>query len=332
MTGIEELRERVLQAERRFGVIDERDAKYSGRLITLMNAIEGRIREQQAEIEQQSEEILRQNKQIAGLSARLTRVGEENDQLRAMLHSLLKAIEGGQRDSLAETMLNLDRTVCALMQGSAQAAELDAAPLEPEEETAVAEIGAEEGIGAEEAVGSHEEISATEEPGDDSAQDEVPRDDEGAPAAPHFFAAEDAASATQGDSTEIVPTETVAEAEEAAAAGATAGAESEIEFSAAEEAAEETAGEEVAVAETLPETAVADEAAAGESSQPCTLDEIMRRVSRLVEEADAAGLPEAPDDTTLDDTKWDNAAPDDADDAASETDADDAAGRAAAAS
>ena len=44
MSGIEELRERVMDAENRFGSNDAERAGYSERLIAMMNAVEGRIR------------------------------------------------------------------------------------------------------------------------------------------------------------------------------------------------------------------------------------------------------------------------------------------------
>ena len=51
LSGIEELRQRVMDAEQRFGLNDAQRAKYSERLIVLMNAVEGRIREQQDQID-----------------------------------------------------------------------------------------------------------------------------------------------------------------------------------------------------------------------------------------------------------------------------------------
>ena len=57
MSGIEELRQRVSDAEERFGLFNEQHTKYSGRLIGLMNAVEERIRDQQGEIERQKSTI-----------------------------------------------------------------------------------------------------------------------------------------------------------------------------------------------------------------------------------------------------------------------------------
>ncbi len=91
MSGIEKLRQRVLDAEERFGLISEQHAKYSERLIDLMNAVEERIRDQQdeierhksaidphrAEIETQKAEIETQKAEIDGLGAAIAQQGED---------------------------------------------------------------------------------------------------------------------------------------------------------------------------------------------------------------------------------------------------------------
>jgi len=346
MTGIEELRERVLQAEQRFGVIDEQHAKYSGRLITLMNAIEGRFREQQSEIEQQSEEIVRQGKEVAELSGRLTRAAGENEQLRAMLHSLLKAIEGGQSDTLADTMLSLDRTVSTLMQGSAQEAGLNAAPLEPvdiaplpsavtdsPDEEAVAEepevmpdpaveelagIAADVQPKIEDTVETADEIARAEEPitQDTVADDELAMID-GPPEAPHFFDHEEFAAAAVADDEDVV-------AEQVDPGDAIDEATNAEEIVTAEDATDSVTVDDVGEHETIveqvdPEETLVDETSESRTPQPCTLDEIMRRVSRLVEEADAVGFPDSAEDSASDDPT-------------AESDSGEAADRAAAAS
>lgn len=262
MTGLEELRQRVAQAEERFGVIDERHAKYSGRLITLMNAIEGRIREQRAEIEQQSGEILRQGRDNAELSARLSRVDEENEQLRAMLHSLLKAIEGGQRDVLAETMLSLDSTVSALMRGSAQEATLLEAPLDS------APAMAAPGAADDDAFGAASPTLEERDAGDPF--------DRGV-----GHGAWDAA--LPDDTAPWSTRETAPEAPEAPEAPDFAGAcVAEPQPSAEPDRPHTIDVRDDARFETISDA---------ETDQPRTLNEIMRRVSRLVEAADAAGLP-----------------------------------------
>jgi len=101
MSYIDNLRQRVEAAEQRFGAIDERNRKYSEWLIDLMAAVEGSHRHKLAEIDQQKAEV-----------ARLSR---ENDDLRAMLHALLLAVEEGNRDRLTETIHELDTKASALV-------------------------------------------------------------------------------------------------------------------------------------------------------------------------------------------------------------------------
>ena len=104
MSSIDELRERVRQAEERFGVINEAHAKYSERLVGLMDAIEARLHEQNAEIEHREAEIEAARNAMT-----------ENQALRGMLHSLLRAIEAGGRDVLSEAMQAMDAKVSALI-------------------------------------------------------------------------------------------------------------------------------------------------------------------------------------------------------------------------
>ncbi len=133
MTGIEELRRRVAEAEERFGVIQEQRAKYSERMIGLMNAVEERMRDQQGEVEAHRADAARHAMEIDRQAAEIGHLGEENEQLRAMLHSLLKAIETGGRDGLAEIMQELDRKISGIIGTSA--AETGAEP-EPDAGTA----------------------------------------------------------------------------------------------------------------------------------------------------------------------------------------------------
>ncbi|RMD63417.1 MAG: hypothetical protein D6826_04990 [Alphaproteobacteria bacterium] len=129
MPGIEELRQRVEEAERRFGLIEEERLRYSERLIGLMNAIETRLQAQNAEIERLRREVADREAQIAARAHEMAHHAEENEQLREMLHGLLQAIEAGTRDALMETIQEMDRTVSALV---APAEEEDAAAQAPE--------------------------------------------------------------------------------------------------------------------------------------------------------------------------------------------------------
>ena len=136
MSGIEDLRQRVTDAEKRFGLINETHAKYGGRLISLMNAIEECIREQQGELAQQKsivEQHLTENEQHKSTIARKE---QDNEQLRTMLHSLLQAIEAGSNDLLADAMRQLDQRASALIGAPAEASEdtpeaVEEAPEEP---------------------------------------------------------------------------------------------------------------------------------------------------------------------------------------------------------
>ncbi len=285
MNDIEELRQRVVDAEERFGLIDEQRAKYSERLILLMDAIEGRIHEQQGAIDRhaaiiekyeseaadqqsridgQAAEIAQHAGEVEKLKAAAARKDEENEQLRAMLHSLLQAIEAGGGNGLADTLQTLYRKVSAL--ASTVAAEESEAEPEPEPKP-------ESGIEAPEAAmetaaeAQNVEIEETEEI-------EEPVAEAGEP--------------VTGESGEAVPetaAETTAEEEPVAEAG------EPVPENAAETIAEE---EPVAEAgEIVPEIA---------AERPNDgLDEIIGKISRLVEETEAkfaAPEPSAPGETT----------------------------------
>lgn len=101
MSYIEELRQRVESAERRFGLIDEQQRRYSERLITLMNALESAQEERQAE--------------AASHQARIVELERENGELRGMLHALLLGVEAGSRDTLAGTLRDLDARMSGLV-------------------------------------------------------------------------------------------------------------------------------------------------------------------------------------------------------------------------
>ncbi len=271
MSGIEELRQRVLDAEERFGLFNEQRAKYSGCLIGLMNTVEERIRDQQGEIERQNSAIdrhraeietqmakidgqdtaiARQAEEIEKLKASAACKAEENEQLRTMLHSLLQAIEAGSRDVLAEIMVQLDSKVSVLMDGGTP--EAVAEPEEP----------------AEIAAGTEEPVA--EEPAESVSENEEPAAEE--PTTEAEPVATKGAIAT-GD---ILDTPEVAEdsAEDPMAASEEPTAEEPVEPVA--EAGEPAAGD---VVEPAAEVA--------ESAAPGSLDEIMERVSKLVQETDA---------------------------------------------
>jgi hypothetical protein len=151
MSGIEELRERVTDAEKYFGSNDAQRAGYGERLIVMMNAVEGRICEQQDEIAQQAAKIENHEIEVAAQQAEIDSqrtaivqqageienlktagvgTGEENEQLRDMLHALLQNIESSGRDGLAEAMQEFDRKASALVDPAAAGPVAESTPEE----------------------------------------------------------------------------------------------------------------------------------------------------------------------------------------------------------
>ena len=151
MSGIEELRGRVTDAEKYFGSNDAQRAGYGERLIVMMNAVEGRIREQQDEIAQQAAKIENHEIEAAAQQAEIDSqhtaiaqkageienlkdagvgTGEENEQLRDMLHALLQTIESSGRDGLAEAMQEFDRKASALVDPAAAGPVVESTPEE----------------------------------------------------------------------------------------------------------------------------------------------------------------------------------------------------------
>jgi hypothetical protein len=280
----------------------------------------------QARIDGQGTAIAQQAETIEKLKASGARKANENEQLRTMLQSMLQTIESGGRDGLAEAMQDLDRKVSAMMSAAAAepedeefnelieaaedantdeaAAELETDILEgyyEDEDAAV--IEAEEAAFAESDSGNFEEPPAEEieEPVAEEIEEPVAEVEAEAP-----IAAEVEAPVAE----EIE--EPVADVEDEAPIAAEIGApvSEEIEETVAEEIAEPVA-EEIAepVAEALAEEieaqvveidesvaeALAPQAATESDGQTTggSLDEIMDRVSKLVEETEAAtGEPE----------------------------------------
>ncbi len=79
MTDISELGERVATAEERFRFINEIQNKHSERLLSLLNKLKADLDETRRHHALQEQEI--------------TRLSENNETLRSLLHSLLKAVE-----------------------------------------------------------------------------------------------------------------------------------------------------------------------------------------------------------------------------------------------
>lgn len=122
MSDITELRQRVEAAEQSFGLIGERERKYSERLIHLIGSIERELQEHR--------------EALAWRDSRLVTLERENGELRTMMHSLLQAIEDGGQDRIGAVVSDLDQRVTSLLSASeaptAQPAQAD--DPEPEEE------------------------------------------------------------------------------------------------------------------------------------------------------------------------------------------------------
>lgn len=101
MSYIDELRERFLSAEERFGRINEAGKQYRERLMGLMSRIEEEIRCRRDVERQQAKEI--------------ERLARENEELRTMLMGLLQAVESGDPNSLDDTLGVMDTKVAALI-------------------------------------------------------------------------------------------------------------------------------------------------------------------------------------------------------------------------
>ena len=100
MSYIDDLRQRVDAAEKRFDMTDDRNRKYSEWLIDLMSAVEESHRQKQAEIDQ--------------FKAQIERLSVENEDLHAMLRAMLDTVEEGSRDRLSEAIHELDTKASVL--------------------------------------------------------------------------------------------------------------------------------------------------------------------------------------------------------------------------
>ena len=339
MSGIEELRQRVSDAVEHFGQINEQRATYSQRLIDLMSTVEGRIRDQLREIEEHKSKIAHRLAEIEGQFAKVDGIDRENEQLRAMLHSLLQAIDEGGRDSLAETMQELEGKASALINdgvAEALAAEAEAPGIEAEAEPATeAEPEVADAQRAEQAIEAADDTPAEviaeagepvaeEPPAQEPPAQEPPAEEPAEVAAEIEEPAAEKTAEIAAETEEAVAEEPAGEAEAVAAEGAIAtgdildtpkiaedSAENPMavpdapapeaiaqEPVAEEPETEEPAAEEPAAEDVVEPAAEADEPVAEEpvakSATPGSLDEIMERVSKLVQETDAANAAPEP--------------------------------------
>jgi hypothetical protein len=101
MSDLVELQQRVEQAGQRFGTLGSQHAKFSARLIELVDQLERQTSERRKEIETYVNEI--------------ARIRQERDQVKTMLHDLLHAIEAGSHAVLNDTLHELDRRASAIL-------------------------------------------------------------------------------------------------------------------------------------------------------------------------------------------------------------------------
>ncbi len=104
MINIDELRQRVSDAERRFGLVDERQKAYSSRLEGMIEAVDSRQQDSDTKL-RETEAALRQAK-------------DDNEQLRSLLHQLLMTIDGAGRDHLKTPISELSQRLEVVATGS----------------------------------------------------------------------------------------------------------------------------------------------------------------------------------------------------------------------
>jgi hypothetical protein len=98
MSNIEELRLRLEDAERRFGLKSAKNNQYSVRLVQLVDAVVDDLWVQRRDNE---------------------RLNFENDEFRSMLMTLLATIEGGGKDNLRNMMAEMAERIATLMAAGA---------------------------------------------------------------------------------------------------------------------------------------------------------------------------------------------------------------------
>ncbi len=94
MSDISELQQRVRDAGQRVGQLAEQDRQYGARLSSLLTQVEEGLAQGRQEIDE--------------LKGELTRIQAENEQLKAMLQTLLAALENGGGQRLGTAMHELE--------------------------------------------------------------------------------------------------------------------------------------------------------------------------------------------------------------------------------
>jgi hypothetical protein len=219
-------------------------------------------------------------------SAEVGRIDRENEQLRTMLHALLQAIEAGGRDGLAETLQELESKASALTDDGAAEAPVAAEIAEPlaEFEDPGAETPTETMAQIDEPIDEPIDEHQTEE---SVGEAEVPIAD--GPAEPVAEAEERVAEAPVESAADIeaLESETPAEIGEAVAEAPVV-ADGAIAPGDVLDTAEFAGDSEGEIAAPREVPAAEAEGAVDEDAGSGSLDEIMARVSRLVQETEAA--------------------------------------------
>ncbi len=161
MSDLVDLQQRVEQAEQRFGTLGSQHAKFSARLIELVDQLERQTNERRKEIDVYVNEI--------------ARIRQERDQVKTMLHDLLHAIEAGSHAVLNDTLRELDRRASAIL-GETPAPSASTGTVVPFtghfEDVSAAELAAET-VAEEQAAVTPEETVAVESKIGDTAAREI---------------------------------------------------------------------------------------------------------------------------------------------------------------
>jgi len=161
MSDLVDLQQRVEQAEQQFGTLGSQHAKFSARLIELVDQLERQTNERRKEIEVYVNEI--------------AHIRQERDQVKTMLHDLLHAIEVGSHAVLNDTLRELDRRASAIL-GETPTPSASTGTVVPFtghfEDVSAAELAAET-VAEEQAAVTPEETVAVESEIGDTAANEI---------------------------------------------------------------------------------------------------------------------------------------------------------------
>lgn len=149
MDDLAQLQSRVEAARERLGGVEADQRKYGLRLDDLVRIVEGALSRQsedlkaarirsaslETELDDARNMIARQEVELAGKETDIARLESQNEQLRAMVKTLLDLVEGRNATPMREAMLRLERGVRHLLSETGAAGMKPAAepaPREPE--------------------------------------------------------------------------------------------------------------------------------------------------------------------------------------------------------